>query len=175
MNNESNQIGPDISFFVPCYNEEQNIAKTLGKIISSVNKTPLSYEIIVVNDKSEDQTKEAIACFQRTLETDPHHEKAQSALRSFIALEENPNLASYDDFSDDGTLLIPFVENASSTEGAISQSILQPIQSAPVRQAAFRQPLSNNRNAGVETRALQDRARSMMHHRMERNKRVAEQ
>ena len=63
MNNESNQIGPDISFFVPCYNEEQNIAKTLGKIISSVNKTPLSYEIIVVNDKSEDQTKDAILEF----------------------------------------------------------------------------------------------------------------
>ena len=60
MNNESNQIGPDISFFVPCYNEEQNIAKTLGKIISSVNKTPLSYEIIVVNDGSKDTTAEIV-------------------------------------------------------------------------------------------------------------------
>ena len=124
---------------------------------------------------AQDQTKEAIACFQRTLETNPHHEQAQSALRSFTALEENPNLASYDEFSDDGTLLIPFVENASSTDGAIAQSMPQPTQSAPVRQAAFRQPLSNNRTAGIETRALQDRARSMMHHRMERNKRVAEQ
>lgn len=124
---------------------------------------------------AQNQTKEAIACFQRSLETDPHHEKSQSALRSFTALEENPNLASYDDFSDDGTLLIPFVENASSNNGAIAQSIPQPAQSAPVRQAAFGQPLSNNRNAGVETRALQDRARSMMHQRMERSKRVAEQ
>ena len=40
----------DISFFVPCKNEEKNIYKTLENIIYSVEG--LSYEILVVDDGS---------------------------------------------------------------------------------------------------------------------------
>ena len=55
---QANQL--DITFFVPCYNEEKNVTKTLNTIISAVNKTKLSFEIIVVDDKSEDLTKEVV-------------------------------------------------------------------------------------------------------------------
>ena len=55
---QTNQL--DITCFVPCYNEENNIVKTLNTIISAVNKTKLSYEIVVVDDKSEDSTKEVV-------------------------------------------------------------------------------------------------------------------
>jgi glycosyltransferase involved in cell wall biosynthesis len=58
---QSNQL--DITCFVPCYNEENNIVKTLNTIISAVNKTKLSYEIVVVDDKSEDLTKEIVKKF----------------------------------------------------------------------------------------------------------------
>ena len=55
---QANQL--DITFFVPCYNEEKNVTKTLNTIISAVNKTKLSFEIVVVDDKSEDLTNEIV-------------------------------------------------------------------------------------------------------------------
>lgn len=48
----------DISFFVPCFNEEGNIESTLNTIIASVGK--LNYEILVVDDGSKDATLEII-------------------------------------------------------------------------------------------------------------------
>ncbi len=50
----------DLTFFVPCFNEEKNIANTLDAIISAINRTTLTYEIIVVDDKSQDLTKEVV-------------------------------------------------------------------------------------------------------------------
>ena len=50
----------DITFFVPCFNEEGNIENTLNEITEAVNETLLSYEIIVVDDKSLDSTKEIV-------------------------------------------------------------------------------------------------------------------
>ena len=42
----------DITFFVPCLNEEGNIVNTLDIIISAVSETNLAYEIIVIDDNS---------------------------------------------------------------------------------------------------------------------------
>lgn len=50
----------DISFFVPCLNEQENISRTLDEIIAAVESTSLTYEIIVVDDKSEDLTKQTV-------------------------------------------------------------------------------------------------------------------
>ena len=50
----------DITFFVPCFNEEGNIKNTLNEITEAVNQTPLSYEIIVVDDKSQDSTNDIV-------------------------------------------------------------------------------------------------------------------
>jgi len=50
----------DLTFFVPCFNEEKNIANTLDAIISAINRTTLTYEIIVVDDKSQDLTNEVV-------------------------------------------------------------------------------------------------------------------
>ena len=50
------------SIIVPVYNEEQNIDKLLNEIINSI-KTITDYEIIVVNDGSEDQTKNELIKF----------------------------------------------------------------------------------------------------------------
>ena len=55
---QGNQL--DITFFVPCYNEEKNVTKTLNTIISAVNKTKFSFEIVVVDDKSDDLTREVV-------------------------------------------------------------------------------------------------------------------
>jgi len=50
----------DLTFFVPCFNEEKNIANTLDAIISAISRTTFTYEIIVVDDKSKDLTKEVV-------------------------------------------------------------------------------------------------------------------
>jgi glycosyltransferase involved in cell wall biosynthesis len=48
----------DITFFVPCYNEEKNIAKTLENIINSAGN--IKYEILVCDDGSKDNSKEIV-------------------------------------------------------------------------------------------------------------------
>ncbi len=48
----------DITFFVPCCNEEKNIVKTLENIINSTGD--IKYEILVCDDGSKDNTKEIV-------------------------------------------------------------------------------------------------------------------
>lgn len=49
---------PRLSVFIPCYNEEENIAAVVGSIIDVVPKYCLNYEIIIINDTSKDKTGE---------------------------------------------------------------------------------------------------------------------
>lgn len=53
----------DISFFVPCYNEEGNIVPTLENIIEATKETRVSYEILLVDDKSRDNTVRVVQDF----------------------------------------------------------------------------------------------------------------
>lgn len=46
----------DVTFYVPCLNEEENVAATLRTIFTAVEVFPCSCEIIAVDDGSEDQT-----------------------------------------------------------------------------------------------------------------------
>jgi len=55
----------DITFFIPCFNEEKNILNTLNAVIGAVSKTSLRYEILVVDDCSGDRTSEIVEKFQR--------------------------------------------------------------------------------------------------------------
>jgi glycosyltransferase involved in cell wall biosynthesis len=45
-----------LSVIVPCYNEEQRIAHTISKLLPAIDKLKISYEIIIVNDGSVDDT-----------------------------------------------------------------------------------------------------------------------
>jgi len=54
----------DIAFFVPCYNEQENVLNTLNTIVDAVCKTNLKYELLVVDDCSNDKTAEIVEQFQ---------------------------------------------------------------------------------------------------------------
>lgn len=60
-----NKIGPekseiDITFFVPCLNEERNIIGAIENIIAAVKEFTFSYEIIIIDDCSTDNTVQII-------------------------------------------------------------------------------------------------------------------
>lgn len=50
----------DISFFVPCYNEEDNVAGVIEKLCAISASLGLSYEILVFDDCSKDRTVEIV-------------------------------------------------------------------------------------------------------------------
>lgn len=54
------QEGIEISFFVPCLNEEANVEATLDTIVAACGPSGRTYEIIVVDDHSSDRTVEVV-------------------------------------------------------------------------------------------------------------------
>jgi len=50
----------DITFFVPCYNEEKLVASTLTHLKEALNQFDYSYEMIVVDDYSQDNTSDEV-------------------------------------------------------------------------------------------------------------------
>lgn len=57
----------DISVVIPAYNEEKRIVKTLKEIDAYFGKNNYSYEIIVVNDGSTDDTRKIVNDLQKTI------------------------------------------------------------------------------------------------------------
>jgi len=53
----------EISYVVPAFNEEASIDNTLRRLVKVLSETGISYEIILVNDGSKDNTKELAAQF----------------------------------------------------------------------------------------------------------------
>jgi dolichol-phosphate mannosyltransferase len=54
----------DITFFVPCYNEEGNVGGALDKLATVAATLGLAYEIIVFDDCSQDRTSEVVRAYQ---------------------------------------------------------------------------------------------------------------
>jgi len=54
----------DISFFVPCYNEEKNVVGAIEKLVRAAEGASLSYEILVFDDCSRDRTAEVVEKYQ---------------------------------------------------------------------------------------------------------------
>ena len=54
----------DVTLFVPCYNEEENIIGTLETTTTACRQVGCSYEIIVVDDASADGSAELVRRFQ---------------------------------------------------------------------------------------------------------------
>jgi glycosyltransferase involved in cell wall biosynthesis len=78
----------DLTLFVACYNEEQNIADTLETLQESMAELPLSYEIVVIDDASRDRSVEVINDFQRRHPSLPLrlvvNEKNRGLARNFV-------------------------------------------------------------------------------------------
>ena len=59
VTNESSnnrQIVKSLSVFFPCYNEQENVTRTVEQVLEVLNKLNLDFEIIIINDGSADGT-----------------------------------------------------------------------------------------------------------------------
>jgi glycosyltransferase involved in cell wall biosynthesis len=54
-----------ISILIPAYNEQEGIGETLAKIFETMDAAKYDYEVIVVNDGSDDRTAEVVKQFPR--------------------------------------------------------------------------------------------------------------
>ena len=58
---------PDLSIIIPAYNEEALIPGTLDSLQTYMSARPETYEIIVVDDGSQDKTAASIQAWQNAI------------------------------------------------------------------------------------------------------------
>jgi glycosyltransferase involved in cell wall biosynthesis len=58
--------GIDLTFFVPCLNEEERVVPTLKTILDAMRNLPLSFEVLIVDDGSSDRTFDVADEFRRS-------------------------------------------------------------------------------------------------------------
>ena len=63
---------PDLSIIIPAYNEEALIVNTLDCLQAYLSRRPETYEIIIVDDGSQDQTVTSIQQWQKNSHGDVH-------------------------------------------------------------------------------------------------------
>lgn len=66
MSQKRSNQKPQISLFLPAYNEEENIKKTVQDADKILKKVADKYEILVVNDGSKDKTGDIVKTLQKT-------------------------------------------------------------------------------------------------------------
>ncbi len=78
----------DVTFFIPCYNEEENVVGALEKVIQAAARLDITYEILIFDDASQDQT---VAVVQEYCKTHPDlpirlfaNESNQGVSRNFV-------------------------------------------------------------------------------------------
>ena len=52
---------PELSLVIPIFNEEENLSELMNRLEKAINKTGKAYELIFIDDGSEDQSREIIA------------------------------------------------------------------------------------------------------------------
>lgn len=55
----------DLTLFVACYNEEENIIGTLDTVVAACREVGISFEIVVVDDASSDRSVELVKEYQK--------------------------------------------------------------------------------------------------------------
>ena len=74
MNKNHESIKPDVSFIVPCYNEEEIISYTLPRLHSAFEKAGYNLELVAVDNGSVDRTGEIIKELATEYPSIVHHQ-----------------------------------------------------------------------------------------------------
>ncbi|HEX6125585.1 MAG TPA: glycosyltransferase family 2 protein [Pyrinomonadaceae bacterium] len=60
MKNRNTQSVPDVSFIVPCYNEEEIVSYTLERLLAAFSNAGYDLELVVVDNGSHDRTYQVV-------------------------------------------------------------------------------------------------------------------
>ena len=60
----ANQL--DVTVVLPCFNEQDHVLKELERITAAMDASPFSYELLVIDDKSTDNTLAVLREAQRS-------------------------------------------------------------------------------------------------------------
>jgi glycosyltransferase involved in cell wall biosynthesis len=60
------QNGVDLTILIPCKNEEDNVAGTLDTVVAALKDVRCTYEILVVDDGSQDRTSEVVTEYSKS-------------------------------------------------------------------------------------------------------------
>lgn len=63
--NDSASPPVEVTFFIPCYNEEENVVGAMGKLVEVASRLGFTYEILVFDDASRDRTVEMVEAYQK--------------------------------------------------------------------------------------------------------------
>src|SRR6476660_2082050 len=56
----------DVSFLVPCFNEEGHVCGAIDKLAVAADKLGISYEVLVFDDCSSDRTSDVVMEYRRS-------------------------------------------------------------------------------------------------------------
>lgn len=84
INKLSNMSALDFSLIIPCYNEGSTLLDSVNKILNELNRLKLSWEIIFVEDKSTDNTREILEKIAKRIKNSKiiYHSKNQGRGKS---------------------------------------------------------------------------------------------
>jgi len=88
--------GGKLSFVIPAYNEEKYIGKCLESVLGEIKKTNFDVEVIVVNNASQDKTREVAQSFQGVIVVDEFNKGLVRARQAGYAASTGDIIANVD-------------------------------------------------------------------------------
>lgn len=64
-------MNPEFSLILPCYNEAEHLINSFPKILNEVKKLKKSFEIILIDDKSTDNTRKILTIIKKKYNREP--------------------------------------------------------------------------------------------------------
>lgn len=61
-----NEAAPDITYYIPCLNEERRVIGAIEKIVTASHRNGVTFDIVVFDDGSTDRTSLVVTQYQRT-------------------------------------------------------------------------------------------------------------
>jgi dolichyl-phosphate beta-glucosyltransferase len=113
-----------LSLIIPAYNEEKLIGKNLSKISAILDKSPYTWEIVVIDDGSSDATSRIVESLKRAeiklVKLDKNQGKGAALKAGFLAAKGDYRIFSDADLSVDIETISPFMQKLKTFDVVIA-------------------------------------------------------